>query len=173
MPSVTKTNFLAALALAAASLMSAPALAADTVSGPATLVDADVIMIGKQRVILWGIDAPERSQYCLIDDKKWGCYESATRVLDDILKTGDVTCELIDGKPDPFGRRSGVCKVGDTDVAAEMVKQGYALAYTKESEDYSALQKEAEAAKVGLWRDGVKFQEPWEWRRTRTPGGFR
>src|SRR5690606_11410160 len=101
------------------------------------------------------------------------CYESATRVLDDILKTGDVTCTLVDGKPDPFGRRSGVCKIGDTDVAAEMVKQGYALAYAKEGEDYLAVQKEAEAAKVGLWRDGVKFQDPWDWRRTRTPGGFR
>ncbi|MCF1743730.1 thermonuclease family protein [Paradevosia shaoguanensis] len=173
MPSVIKTNLLAALALVAATLVAVPAEAADTVSGPATRVDADIIMVGKQRVILWAVDAPERSQFCLIDTKKWGCYEAATRVLDDILKTGEVTCTLQDGKPDPFGRRYGVCKIGDTDIAAELVKQGYALALTDQGEDYSAIQKEAEAAKVGLWRDGVKFENPWDWRRTRTPGGFR
>ncbi|GGF11973.1 hypothetical protein GCM10011321_00120 [Youhaiella tibetensis] len=170
MSSVIKTNLLAALALA---VTAGAALAADTVSGPAKMVDGDIIMVGKQRVILWAVDAPERSQFCLIGSKKWGCYEAATRALEDILKTGDATCTLTDNKPDPFGRRYGVCKIGDTDIGAELVKQGYALAFTQQGEDYVAQQQEAEAAKIGLWRDEVKFEKPWDWRRTRTPGGFR
>jgi len=174
MSSVNKTNLTAAIFAGVLALTGGCALAADTVTGPAKRIDADIVEVDKQRVILWGVDAPERSQFCLIDKtKKWGCYEAATRALDDLLATGEVTCTLTDDKPDPFRRRYGVCKIGDTDIAAELARQGYALAFTQQSEDYVAAQQEAETARVGLWRDGVKFENPWDWRRTRTPGGFR
>ena len=32
----------------------------DTISGTPEVIDADILKFGLQRVILWGIDAPER-----------------------------------------------------------------------------------------------------------------
>ena len=144
----------------------------ETLSGSGNMIDADILAIGKQRVILWGIDAPERSQSCQSGGSRYSCYEAATRELETILAGGDVSCTLM-GERDPFGRLHGECKVGELSVNAEMVRRGFALAYLDQSDEYVPEEDEAKAAKVGLWQDGVKFDMPWEWRRVRTPGGFR
>ncbi len=49
------------------------------------------------------------------------------------------------------------------DVGAELVREGWALAYRQFSLDYVGEELEAEAAKAGLW--SMDFVEPWEWRR--------
>lgn len=157
-----------------AALLASPALAqnTETIEGPAEVIDADILAIGKQRVILWGIDAPERSQYCLANSQQWSCYDPAKRRLTELVARGPVSCTLMD-EPDPFGRRYGVCAVAGEDINAAMVKEGLALAYVEQSEDYVAMQQEAADAKIGLFQDGVEFVEPWVWRKKRTPGGFR
>src|SRR5215470_15977201 len=38
---------------------------AETLTGPATVVDADTIVVGGERIRLQGIDAPETDQICL------------------------------------------------------------------------------------------------------------
>lgn len=153
----------------------APALAedVDTVSGPARAIDADIIIVGEnQRVILWGIDAPERSQTCRANSQHWGCYDAALRTLQNLAGRGIVTCTLT-GEPDPFNRRYGVCESGGEDIGAEMVRLGMALAFTEQTDAYADIQAEAIAEGVGLWQVGVEFMEPWLWRQSRTPGGFR
>lgn len=140
--------------------------------GMAEVIDADIIKIGEQRVILWGIDAPERRQTCRLNGETWGCYDVAFRHLQLLAGRGEVAC-LYHGEPDPFGRRFGTCESGGADLNAEMVKAGLALAYEAESDAYLAQMGEAIIAGAGLWQIGAEFEEPWEFRRRETPGGFR
>src|SRR4051794_34334102 len=61
---------------------SAQAQASQTgVSGMPEVLDADVLKFGPQRVILWGLDAPEKNQTCQLNGKLWGCYDVAFRYL--------------------------------------------------------------------------------------------
>jgi len=163
-----------ALLFAAIAASAAPAddVKTRTIEGPARAIDADVLMVGKQRVILWGIDAPERSQTCILDARKWGCYDAAKRLLETLASRGPVNCVLI-GDPDPFNRYFGVCEANGDDIGAEMVRQGMALALLDQTKDYQDIQLEAIAAGKGLWQPGAQFQEPWLWRAHHTPGGYR
>jgi endonuclease YncB( thermonuclease family) len=145
----------------------------DTISGPARAITSDTITIGDQRVILWGADAPDPDQFCQRGDQKWDCAQSAVDALTALLAAGDVTCDLVAGRPDPFKRRNGICTVGGKVLNGELIRQGWALDLTSESKDYVAIEKQAKADKVGLWAAGVKFDKPWEWRRTHSPGPFR
>ena len=145
---------------------------AETISGEARVIDADILIVAGKRVILWGIDAPERSQTCRQDSTAFDCYNTAKRALETMAGRGAVQCTLT-GEPDPFGRRFGVCNHGSDDLGAEMVKLGMALAFSEQSDDYADLQLQAITDGVGLWQPGVVFVEPWEWRRSHTPGGFR
>ncbi len=161
--------------LIAATALSGPASAGDTpdtVSGIPEVIDADILTFGTQRVILWGIDAPEKRQTCQANGQLWGCYDAAFRYLQLLAGRGEVTCHL-KGPPDPFGRRYGVCESGGQDLNAAMVKAGMALAYDKQSDDYDAQMADAIAAGVGLWQPGVQFEEPWIFRLRYTPGGYR
>ena len=157
-------------------LLAAPAAMAQadipTLSGEARAINADIIAMGKQRIILWGIDAPERSQVCFAKSKKWNCYDPALRTLEELVKRGEVSCTF-KGEPDRLNRPYGVCLVGGVDISAEMVRAGVALAYADQSDDYVEIQKEAIAAAVGLWQAVVKFDEPWKWRHGRSPAGLR
>lgn len=153
--------------------LATPALAqdADAVTGPARSIDADIIMVGEQRVILFGVDAPERSQMCFVGDRKWGCWDAAKAQLDTILAPGEASCTL-SGEADPFGRRLGVCVVDGKDVGEEMVRSGMAMAYLDQTEDYVPAEEEAKAAQLGVWQPNARIDTPWEWRR-RNPSGFR
>ncbi|MCB1518111.1 MAG: thermonuclease family protein [Hyphomicrobiaceae bacterium] len=143
-----------------------------TISGPARVLDADILIVGNQRVILWGIDAPERGQTCILDARMWGCYDAAKRLLETLAARGNLDCYLV-GDPDPFNRYYGVCEFNGEDIGAEMVRQGMALAYSTQTSDYEAVQLEAITAGKGLWQPGAQFQEPWLWRIQHTPGGYR
>ncbi|HZY69278.1 MAG TPA: thermonuclease family protein [Devosia sp.] len=141
-------------------------------TGPATVIDADIISIDSQRVILWGIDAPEPGQVCKLNGRDWACRDAAVRNLETLSSRGDVTCFFV-GEPDPFGRRFGACEIGGEDIAAEMVRDGMALAYVEQTADYSDEQLEAIQAQVGLWQLGVEFMEPWVFRSINTDSDIR
>ncbi len=144
----------------------------ETVSGLAQVIDADILIVANRRVILWGLDAPERNQTCALGEDLWGCYDVAKRTLEALAGRGEITCFLT-GEPDPFNRRHGVCTFGAEDINAEMVRMGAAMAFSEQTTDYEPQQLEAIAAGVGLWQPGAKFVEPWVWRRANSPGGYR
>ena len=146
--------------------------AEDSISGFPEVIDADILKFGQQRVILWGVDAPERPQMCWMNGAVWGCHSTAKRQLQLLAGRGEVTCELM-GEPDPFGRRFGVCTSGGEDLNAEFVKSGLALAFEEQSDVYIPQMIDAITAGVGLWQVGVVFEEPWVFRRRETPGGQR
>ncbi len=142
------------------------------IRGMAEAIDADVLKFGMQRIILWGLDAPEKKQTCQLDGKLWGCYEAAFRKLQLLAGRGEVSCTY-KSEPDPFGRRFGVCESGGQDLGAEMVKAGLALVLVEQSDEYDPEMADAITAGVGLWQPGVVFEEPWIFRRRETRGGYR
>ena len=136
----------------------------ERLSGMAEAIDADILSIGRQRVILWGVDAPEPSQQCQIDGQSWDCNAAAKRALESLIGRGEIDC-LLTGDPDPFGRRFGVCLgQAGVDVGRELGRTGMALAYLEQADDYERPQMEAIMDGLGLWQPGTSFVEPWAWR---------
>lgn len=160
------------VAAAIGSLMTLGAQGAETVSGRAEAINADILKVGEQRVVLWGIDAPDPGQPCSLNGRPWGCFDAAMRALQIMVSRGPVTCLLTD-QTDPYKRAYGVCEIGGEDVGGALVSSGLALAYPAETEAYAPMQQEAIAASVGLWQPGVQFQLPWEWREIESPGAYR
>lgn len=161
-------------AAAASLLLAIPAVAQEgtVIEGQATLVDADIVTIGEARIILWGVDAPERAQTCETSSGDWNCWETARRETQLLTERGPWTCtEARD--PDRFGNKLAVCEVDGINVNADLISRGLAMAYVQQTELFEPEQDAAQEAKIGLWQDGVEFHEPWAWRGAMTPGGFR
>ena len=130
------------------------------VSGVPRVVDGDTIVIGKDRIRLHGIDAPEQRQTCSHHDLEWACGEAATGALSEMVGDNSVTCR--GNKRDRYDRLIAVCFVAGRNLNASMVRDGWAVAYRKYSTDYVAAEKNAAAELRGIWKGD--FIRPWEWR---------
>lgn len=139
----------------------AGAVAAPVLEGVAHVIDGDTLELAGERVRLWGIDAPERSQTCRLAAQTWCCGRSAADALDRLLEGREVQCEP--RSRDRYGRVVAVCTVDGSDVAATMVREGWALNYERYSEGaYRGAQQEARGKRAGLWQG--QFIPPWQWR---------
>ena len=136
-------------------------------TGVARVIDADIIAIGNQRIILWGVDAPERNQTCRLGGREWGCWQAAARNLQTLAEDRSVSCEP-HGERDPLGRVFAVCHSGEVDIGKAMVESGLARAYLKQSDMYASVEDNAKVAKVGLWQKSAKSVAPWIWRLTKS-----
>ena len=136
-----------------------------TVSGRARAIQADQIAIGEQRISLWGIDAPDPDQdrECVAGRTFFGCFTNAKRKLEELVDLGTVTCTDT-GEKNYLNFPYMVCKIAGIDIGADIVRQGWALAFTPQTDAYKEIEAEAKAAKRGLWQDAVKFTIPWNWR---------
>jgi endonuclease YncB( thermonuclease family) len=129
------------------------------------LADGDSFRIGRQRYRLYGIDAPELHQECKdVDGRAWPCGTRARTELRRIIATHPLECRSIE--IDRFGRIVATCLAGNRDIAEEMVLAGYATASGRRgaSSPYEDAQRQARAAKRGLWAG--TFETPREWRRS-------
>jgi endonuclease YncB( thermonuclease family) len=132
------------------------------VTGKPRVIDGDTVEIAGERIRLHGIDTPEANQSCLDDTgKQWRCGREATLALSAIVRDQAITCK--GNERDKYKRLIAVCFAGAKDLNAEMVRQGWALAYRKYSTTYVAKEAYAKAKKLGLWRG--QFVAPWDWRR--------
>ncbi len=106
------------------------------------------------KVRLAGIDAPEL-------DQPHG--EAATRALKDMALKRRATLDVV--ASDSYGRKLGMLMIGPISVNAELVRRGHAWASSRAADDpLRALQRGAQDARLGLWRDPAA-QPPWRWRR--------
>ncbi|MCX7831976.1 MAG: thermonuclease family protein [Actinobacteria bacterium] len=116
------------------------------------VVDGDTIVVilngREEKVRLIGIDTPERGR---------PYFNEAKQKTAELVLGKKVRMEKDVSERDRYGRLLRYVYVGNIFVNAELVKQGYAMAYTyppdvKYSELFVRLQQEARSAGRGLWQ---------------------
>ncbi|KAB0680417.1 thermonuclease family protein [Aureimonas leprariae] len=152
--------------------MASTVSAAQPIAGRVEVVDGDTIKVDgtKERVRLFGIDAPESRQSCRnAAGLRYLCGARAADALAQIVgRNGQVACEEQDR--DRYGRIVAICRLDGKDIGAAMVSGGWARDYAQYSHGrYAAREAEAKAKRRGAWAG--RWQAPWEWRRERRDGG--
>ena len=138
-----------------------PSPAHADVTGKPRVVDGDTIHIGKTKIRLHGIDAPEMKQTCRTrKGEEQMCGQLAKQALQRLVQGQDVVCK--GDTRDRYKRLIAVCYVGPLDINEQMVTDGWAMAYRKYSTDYVRAETFAKSRREGLWRG--TFEPPWEWR---------
>ncbi|MBB3890574.1 endonuclease YncB(thermonuclease family) [Phenylobacterium haematophilum] len=146
----------------AIALSLASAGSAEPIVGRAVVVDGDTFDVGRTRIRLWGIDAPEDRQTCTdMQQRAWPCGDRARNALRARLAAGSVRCEP--QYLDRGGRQVAICTIGGRDLARQLVEQGWALDYPQFSRGvFQAAERQARVARVGVWRG--RITPPWQWR---------
>ena len=129
--------------------------------GEAEVFDGNTLMIGGQKVRLYGVDAPELEQTCEWPDEEIECGKnSKSRMLDLVSGIGGIAC-----KPrgrDNTGQWIAICYADGSDIGRTMVKAGWAMADRQQSLNYIRTKHRAKNAKRGMWKG--EFEPPWVWR---------
>ena len=111
---------------------------------------------------LYGIDAPELNQSCHTDNKEWPCGRQSKQKLHTFVKNKRITCKLIE--KDKYNRNVEDCSVDGKSIGEYMVENGWAVAYTRYSDNYTLAELRAKGNKLGVWGANC-FIEPEKWRR--------
>ena len=149
-----------AAALAAAVLVCLPlAVDARTVSALARVNDTGRLVIAGRIVALAGIEVPTHDRACRRTVTPVRCGPRAVLILDDMVR-GFVHCDIVAGR-----RAAGVegrCTVAGRrlfderiDLAAELLRDGWAFARDDAPGLYRALERLARTRQVGMWRDAA------------------
>ena len=84
--------------------------AENIIKGKAKIIDGDTIHIGKYKIRLHGIDAPEIKQTCTINKIIWGCGFESSQALENIISPLSIPSSLIIiSRLGPFGSYGSVC----------------------------------------------------------------
>jgi endonuclease YncB( thermonuclease family) len=137
---------------------------AGELTGSPRVIDGDTIAIGKTRIRLEGIDAPEAAQTCgRKDGGIWACGAAATRALSD--RIGGKVVHCAPRGRDRYGRTLAVCFLDGGDINAWMVRQGHAWAFLRYSASYLTQEAAAKAEGLGIWQGAA--MPAWEFRAKR------
>ena len=64
-----------------------PVTVSAEIIGKPRVVDGDTIEIAGQRIRLYGIDAPESDQTCVVGNERWQCGRNAALALSSMIST--------------------------------------------------------------------------------------
>jgi endonuclease YncB( thermonuclease family) len=138
----------------------ATAATAQVIEGPAKVIDGDSLTVGGAEVRLFGVDAPELSQTCFDNASRVACGAMAKDMLESMIGGGALTCF---GKgTDTYGRVVALCRTSGVDIGGAMVAAGWATAFHRYGDDYTAAEMRARAQRTGIWK--WDFQRPEEFR---------
>ena len=98
---------------------------AQLLTGTATATDGDSLVVGSQRVRLFGIDAPELDQTCTTDGSSWPCGIQAKERLNELINGQRVDCQITG--LDQYGRTLGRCSTEFLDINEAIVELRNAL----------------------------------------------
>ena len=133
-------------------------------TGTAKIVDGDTLDIGRLRIRLHGIDAPEAGQKCKKPNGgNWPCGKESIKAIAKLANGKRVHC--VGDTWDDFGRFIGTCSVGSLEINREMVRLGLAWNFDKYSMIYKPLEKRVRKARTGVFR--APTMTPWEYRAQR------
>lgn len=110
-------------------------------AGKVWVIDGDTIDVGRARVRLFGMDAPEM-------DQRGGL--AAKSHLIRMAGGRRVSVEPV--AVDCYGRIVGRVRLGAADLSEAMVCDGFAVAMRRYHADYIAAEEEARRAHRGLWK---------------------
>ena len=124
--------------------------------------DGDTLRAGRLRLRLHGVDAPERKQLCsTASEQDYPCGLRATEWLKERARPGQrLSCTILD--IDRYRRLIVRCHKDGVDLNHALVQAGWAVAYTRFSDDYLQAEYEARESKAGLWQG--RFVRPELWR---------
>ena len=136
--------------------------ARDGIVGYARVIDGDTIDVAGTRIRLHGIDAPEASQSCTADGQAYPCGRQATDALARLVSGSTVRCEPLG--TDRYRRTLARCRLSasNIDIESWMVREGFAVAYSRYSYDYVLDEWRARIAGRGIWAGS--FEWPWDYR---------
>lgn len=143
-------------------LAAGPALAfekGDLIEGPATALDGDTLWIKGTRVRLWGISAPEMS------DWPYGAWARAG--LDLVIEDSVITCSVVD--VDRHKRPVAVCKnaTKKRELGTLLLEVGMAVVYRRFTVEpppgleamarlYDESERAAQQQGRGIWSDAAR-----------------
>lgn len=120
------------------------------------VVDGDSLFVDNREIRLSGIDAPEYKQTCFnVKNKEYPCGKLATRFLQK-LADEDIKCEFV--VKDKYKRYVAVCYSRGININQKMVEEGWAVAYKRYTQEYNAIEKQAQKKKKGIWQG--RFLKP-------------
>lgn len=133
--------------------------AGEVLIGKVRATDGDSLRMGEHRIRLYGIDAVEGAQSCRIENEPWACGRYARRALERLVDGRTVTCVVRDMDRT---RYVSVCEANGVELNAQMVRRGWAVAYTRYSSDYVDEEAAARREGLALWRG--EFERPHDYR---------
>ena len=148
-------------------------VSAEEISGIPRIIDGDTIYIGKFKIRLEGIDAPEMRQQCKKESlkisfiigftfyKDYNCGKVSKEKLTSKIRGSEIKC--IFTTKDRYKRYIATCYKEKTNLNQWMVRNGYAIAYRRYSKTYVPDEDFAKENKLGLWQG--KFMNPEKWRK--------
>jgi endonuclease YncB( thermonuclease family) len=140
----------------------------DAIRDPQTIkvIDGDSLELNGRRIRLYGIDAPELTQWCEDERRQpYRCGLEAKRGLYDLVAEQRLTCVTV--KQDQYGRDLSICKTrSGFDIAGAQVLNGYAVAYGRYTNQYRDEQAKAKEARRGIWRGPFEIPEQFRHKKT-------
>lgn len=137
-------------------------VAAETITGTASVIDGDTLDIHGTRIRLSAMDAIESRQRCsLPGGREWNCGRDAAFALSDKIGRAPVSCAV--SGHDRYGRSVAVCRLRGEDLGGWMVENGWAVAYRRYGVEYVPAEDRARKAQRGIWAS--RFVPPAEWRK--------
>jgi endonuclease YncB( thermonuclease family) len=152
-----------------------PLVGGKPLQGRAEALAGDLVRVGATTVRLAGVEAPERQQTCGAASRRYRCGAAAKSALGRLVNGRSLSCSL--GGTDDSGYALATCSRGDTVVNAELVRNGHVFAASGLFSSYAGQEREARAAKAGIWAEG-EAERPaafrakvWEEAKRRAPEG--
>jgi endonuclease YncB( thermonuclease family) len=127
----------------------------DLITGSATVVDGNSLDIKSNRIVLWGIDTPERGAWCYSNGRRWKPRDDSWGALQRCVQGKIVTCRVQKVERSWFRRRhTSECWTEDgMDVGECLIRAGWATDYSCFSDGYYRdLETEAKNKGLGLWQ---------------------